>query len=194
MRHFFMIPILALALAVPAAAQADEYSFDVNAKFVNISFISEMDVEDILGTSNAIKGSVDLSKGNFKLEVPVASLKTGIDMRDEHLRSEMWLDAANNPNLVFEGSKIDDLGGGKYKFTGKFTARGKAKDLSVVVNLKKIPAAKATKVGLGEGGAIRVRGEFALKLSDFGIQIPGMAAAKVNDEWLVKISLFGVAK
>jgi len=194
MHKFFMIPILALALAIPATVQADEYSFDVNAKFVNISFISEMEVEDILGTSNVIKGSVDLAKGTFKLEVPVASLKTGIDMRDDHLRSEMWLDAANNPNLIFEGSKIDDLGGGKYKISGKFYARGTAKDLSVVVNLKKIAAAKASKVGLGDGGAIRVRGEFNLKLSDFGVKIPGMAAAKVNDEWTVKISLFGVAK
>lgn len=194
MHRFFMIPILALALAVPAAAQADEYSFDVDAKFVNISFISEMEIEDILGTSNAITGAVDFARGSFKLEVPVTSLKTGISMRDEHLQSEMWLDAKNNPNLVFEGSKIEDLGGGKLKLSGTFWARGKAKDIAVVVNLKKIPAAKASKVGLGDGDAIRVRGEFNLKLSDFGIQIPGMAAAKVNDEWTVKISLFGKAR
>jgi len=62
------------------------------------------------------------------------------------------------------------------------------------VNLKKIPAAKASAIGLGDGDAIRVRGEFTLKLSDFGIVVPGMAAAKVNDEWTVKISLFGKGK
>ena len=194
MRNFWMIPVLALALAAPTAAQAEEYSFDVHEKFVNISFISEMDVEDILGTSNVIKGSVDLTKGSFKFEVPVASLKTGIDMRDEHLRSEMWLDAKNNPNLVFEGTKIDDLGGGKYKVTGKFYARGQAKDISIVLNAKKISADKASKVGLGDNGAVRVRGEFTLKLSDFGIKVPGMAAAKVNDEWTVRVSLFGKGK
>ena len=194
MHRFFMIPILALALALPAAAQAEEYSFDVDAKFVNISFISEMDIEDILGTSNAISGSVDLAKGTFKLEVPVASLKTGIDMRDDHLQSEMWLDAKNHPNLVFEGTKIEDLGAGKYKLSGTFWARGTSKDLAVTVDLKKIPAAKASKFGLGEADAIRVRGAFTLKLSDFGVQIPGMAAAKVNDEWSVKISLFGKGK
>ena len=191
MSRYWMMTALALALAAPTAAQADEYSFDVNEKFVNISFISEMDIEDILGTSNKVSGAVDLTKGTFSITVPVASLKTGIDMRDEHLRSEMWLDAKNNPDLVFKGSKIDDLGGGKYKFSGTFSARGKARDLAVVVDLKKIPGTKAAKFGLGDKDAIRVRGEFTLKLSDFGIQIPGMAAAKVNDEWTVKISLFG---
>lgn len=194
MRSFWMMTTMILALALPTTVQAEEYSFDVHAKFVNISFVSEMDIEDILGTSNAISGSVDLTKGAFNIKVPVASLKTGIDMRDEHLRSGMWLDAENNPDLVFEGAKIDDIGGGKYKVTGKFWARGEAKDLAVVIKLKKIPAAKASKIGLGDGNWIRVRGEFALKLSDFGIEIPGMAAAKVNDEWIVKVSLFGKEK
>ena len=194
MLKYWMMTAMALTLTISNAAQADEYSFDVHEKFVNISFISEMDIEDILGTSNKVSGAVDLTKGTFSITVPVASLKTGIDMRDEHLRSEMWLDAKNNPDLVFEGSKIDDLGGGKYKLSGMFWARGKSKELALVVDLKKIPAAKASKVGLGDGDAIRVRGEFKLKLSDFGVQIPGMAAAKVNDEWTVKISLFGQGK
>ena len=47
--------------------------------------------------------------------------------------------------------------------------------------------------GLAEGDWLRVRGQFTVKLSDFGIKVPAMAATKVNDAWTVKVSVFGKA-
>jgi hypothetical protein len=59
--------------------------------------------------------------------------------------------------------------------------------------VRKIPSAQGTKLGLAEGDWLRVRSQFTLRLSDFGIQVPAMAAAKVNDQWTVKVSVFGKA-
>ena len=152
-----------------------------------------MDVEDIVGSSNQVKGWVKRGSAGritFALQVPVSSLKTGIAMRDEHLRSKMWLDAAGHPNLRFKGTKARKLSRGKWRVSGHFTMRGVTKAQTVDVSVRQIPSSIASRAGLGQANWLRVRAAFSVRLSDFGIKIPGMAAAKVNDRWTVKISLF----
>lgn len=174
------------------SVQASEYTFDVESKFVNVTFESKMDVEDILGTTHSISGSAsfDGKSGSFELSVPVKSLDTGIAMRDDHLRSEMWLDADKAPNIVFKGDRVVAKGKGKYEVSGKLSIRGIEKQATIEVSAKEIPAATAKKFGLGDVGALRIRAEFTVKLSDYGIVIPEMAAAKVSDVWTVNVSVF----
>ncbi|NOZ01976.1 MAG: YceI family protein [Deltaproteobacteria bacterium] len=84
-----------------------------------------------------------------------------------------------------------------YKVSGTFTMRGKSRPLTLDVRVREIDGAKAKRLGLAnstDSAWLRVRGSFKVKLSDHGVKIPGMAAAKVNDEWTVKISLFAVEK
>ncbi len=189
------VALLVIALA-PRMVQAKEYSFDVESKFVNITFESKMDIEDILGTSHSITGSAsfDGRSGSFALSVPVSSLDTGIEMRNDHMKSEMWMDAAKAPNIVLRGDKIVDKGKGKYEVTGKLAFRGVENPVTFTVTAKEIPAATSKKFGLGDNGALRVRTEFRVKLSDYGIQIPEMAAAKVSDVWTVNVSVFAKGK
>lgn len=188
-------PLLTLLglVAVPAAGQAQTYSFKVHTKLVNIAFESRMDVEDILGTSHQIDGFVKRSasgKITFSLKVPVASLRTGITLRDHHLQGAMWLNAAAHPYITFRGSRAKAIGKGRYRVWGTFTMRGVSRPLSIVLRVRQIPASVAARAGLGRGSWLRVRGRFEVRLSAHGIRIPGMAAAKVNDRWTVKISVF----
>ena len=48
----------------------------------------------------------------------------------------------------------------------------------------------AQKAGLEPGEWIRVTAPFKIKLSDFGVKIPEMAAAKVNDTWQLNIQAY----
>jgi polyisoprenoid-binding protein YceI len=184
---------LAALLLAPAAARAQTYSFDVQPKLVNIAFESRMDIEDIFGSSNRIGGWLKIRERNkihFKLEVPVDSLKTGIAMRDDHLRSETWLNAGKHPAISFEGKSVRKVGKHRYEVKGTFTLRGRKRPLKLTVQAREIPRARATKLGLGDADWLRVRGSFKVKLSDHGIRIPKMAAAKVSDTWTVRVSLF----
>lgn len=186
------ISFLAVVFAIGTPAMGQEYTFAVDSKFVNITFESKMHVEDIVGTSRTISGTAKLGKvASFDLTVPVESLKTGIDMRDEHLRGGYWLDSAKYPNVRFYGTGIRDLGDGSYEVSGKFVLKGVEKAMTVKVAVAKIPADKATAVGMEKVNWVRVRTSFKIRLSDFGIKIPDMAAAKVSDEWTVSLSLFG---
>jgi polyisoprenoid-binding protein YceI len=194
---------LALPAAAPslvpvahAAAGDQVFAIDGDPKFVNIAFESRMEVEDILGTSRQARGSFSLAAkggGAFDLAVPVASLRTGIDKRDEHLRSATWLDAARFPDLTFKGSGIVHQGGDAYEATGTFTMHGVAKARTIAVEGRRIPAETAAKLGLPAGEWMRLRASFTVKLSEHGIAIPSTTVAKVADEWTVRLSLFAKA-
>lgn len=180
--------------ALPAGgAQAQTYTFEVPAKLTGISFESRMEIEDIIGTSNVIRGSLKMQgtdKVSFQLAVPVTSLRTGIEMRDEHLRGEMWLDAKRSPRITFRGETVKKLDGKRYQVAGRFGMRGVERPLTVEVRAHRIEAERAAKLGLPRANWVRLRGEFKVKLSDHGVKIPKMAAAKVSDVWTVKVSLF----
>jgi len=197
------IPALALlAAAFPAAAgdtDAKTYHFGTHSKHTNMTFTSEADLENIYGTSNVASGTVwlDLAekKGKASITVPVKNLRTGIELRDEHLRSDQWLDAAKFPDITFATEGFDvaeknkDKGIWEARVKGKFTMHGVAKDLEAPVRIVTVPAEKA-KV-LGEGSWVRVTTGFEVKLSDHGVKIPdGPAQGKVNDTWTVKFDCY----
>jgi polyisoprenoid-binding protein YceI len=199
MRNYLFSGLVAIMLfaVLPSLAVADEFSFDVDNKFVNITFESKMDIEDIVGTSNKITGWVKFDgtkRGSFEIKVPVATLKTGIEMRDEHLRSAYWLDAEKHTDIVFKGESVKWTGKNQLALSGILSLHGVDKPLSVTVDARRISSEKAKKAGLTETNWLRIRGGFDVKLSAHGIAIPEMAAAKVNDKWSVKVSLFAKEK
>ena len=199
-----MKPLAILSLALAALAPApDETTFHVghHAKFVNITFESQADIETIIGTTNVAKGTIkaDLEKGtgSVTLSVPVASMKTGIDMRDEHLRSKDWLDAATFPDLTFVSKKVGPAKDAKNRVTvtGDFSMHGVTKEMTVTVEWKELPAEAVQKAKFPEGRWLKYSTEFDVKLSDHGVKIPDFVVAKVSDAWKVKMALFaGTAK
>ena len=194
------LSILALAVAGLAFAPSpDEVTFYVghHPKFVNISFDSHADVETIIGTTNVAKGEVkaDLEKGtgSVSLTVPVASMKTGIDLRDEHLRGDKWLDAAKFPDITFVSKKVERVDGAKskVKVTGDFTMHGVSKEMVVAVDWRELNADQVKKAEFPEGRWLRFVAEFPVKLSDHGVKVPEGVGSKVNDTWNVKMAIFG---
>ena len=185
---------MTFATAVSSASEGTTYHFGVTPQNTNVTFESETDFETILGSTREIRGTavVDLDGGNAQtiLEVPVESLRTGIDLRDEHLRSGMWLDAKQYPTISFHSTsarKVDDT---RWDVTGTFSMHGESRELSTIVEVRPIPADVAKQAGLGKGEWIRVTAPFEVKLSDFGVAIPKKPAQRVNDTWKVKIRAF----
>ena len=190
--------VLAVALvagvAMPAVADSTTYEFGVSDQRTNITFQSETDFEIVLGSSRKLMGTVvaDFDSGQAKvnLTVPVASLNTGIDMRDEHLRSPMWLDASKHPEISFVSTSAKKVSRNRWKVRGIFTMHGVSREITTTVDVRQIPATAAQTAGMEPGEWIRVTVPFQVKLSDFGLQIPEMAAAKVDDLWEVNVQAF----
>jgi polyisoprenoid-binding protein YceI len=184
------------------AARGGEETFYIghHAKFVNITFESNADVETIVGTTMTAKGevTVDAEKGmgSVSVTVPVASLKTGIDMRDEHLRGDKWLDAAKFADITFVSKKSAPVKDKKNQIevTGDFTLHGVTKSMTIVVDWKEIAAETAKKAQFPDGKWMKFSTSFDVKLSDFGVKVPEGAGAKVSDTWKVSMSIFAGPK
>jgi len=168
-----------------------------------VTFESEAPLEDIVGTSNQILGYVVFDpshpdKGvHGKLVVPVASLETGIPMRDEHLRSPMWLNAQEHPHAAMTISGASDIKQEKSTeaFTtwsmnvmGEFMLNGHSKEITVPVTVTYLAESEKTKARMA-GDLLAGRGEFEVALADFGVKgMKGVVGAKVSETIDVKVS------
>lgn len=169
--------------------------------YVNITFESEADLETIVGSTNKASGTIwvdfDKNTGLVDLKVPVKDLKTGIDMRDKHLRSPNWLDADKYPDITFKSTKVEPVKDKKdrFKVTGEFTMHGKSKAVTTIVTWKELPEAATRKASFPAGKWIKFATSFDIKFSDHGVKVPSMAAGKVADTVKVKMTFFaGTAK
>lgn len=108
-------------------------------------------------------------EGTF--ETRLDDLVTGIDMRDEHMK-KTYLETAKFPTATLKWSAMGPLVKGEMPFTGTLTLHGVEKPVS----------GKADLTPDADGKAIQVEAQFAIKLSDFGIQIPKYLGITVAED------------
>ncbi|OIP36313.1 MAG: hypothetical protein AUK47_15350 [Deltaproteobacteria bacterium CG2_30_63_29] len=190
-RVFLLSSVALLAFASNAAA-GETYYFGTNAARTNISFVGEAELETILGYTNSVSGSID-ADGKGELVIAVADLKTGIDMRDEHLRGADWLDASNNPNIVLKLTSLK-ANGKKYTYKGTLEIKGKSQEISGEAKVKFVDAEKAAKFMIGDGAWVNVKTSFEIKLADYGVNVPDMVASKVSGTWSIDVDLWGTTQ
>jgi len=59
-----------------------------------------------------------------ELEIDAASIDTGVEDRDNHLRSADFLDVANHPKITYRSTKVERTGDQELQVTGDLTIRG----------------------------------------------------------------------
>ena len=157
-------PLLALALIAlvwPAAATAEPRLYVVDPARSQIRFHAVSRFMDADGTFHRLAAEIRLDDGRpetaaGEVSVEVASIDTGIGMRDNHLRSADFFDVERHPRATFvlgaarrEGERV--------VVSGTLTIRGVTRPVTVPVA---VAVADRT---------IRVTGELTLNRVDFGI-------------------------
>lgn len=165
------------------------------------SFISDAPFEKIVGLASGLDATVMINPNDVtqkpmgKVKVAIANIKSGIDLRDEHLRSEMWLNAGKFPYAEFQLTGIKNPSskslndGQKVKVTlvGKFSVHGVTKDVEVPAELRYFKESEKTKAK-APGNLLVANADFKIKLADYGIMIPEMVVGKVNDEVAITVN------
>ncbi len=193
--------------STPFPAETLKFEFPgADKRDATVTFESNTEVERVLGRleqeDGAFAGNVEFDgktltgKGEFR--VKVASMRTGIATRDEHLRSDKWLDATANPEIVFTVQSMRHVGGDRFEVAGDWTMHGITKPVKVEATANFIPGTKADELALNRkdkdgkqsGQAwVRVQAEFRIQLSAHDIK----KNPKIEDAWLVRLDLFGRA-
>src|SRR5947209_6313641 len=75
----------------------------------------------------------DLSSANVDVVLDAATIDTGVEMRDNHLRSaDGHFDVANYPTLTFKSKRVEGKDPSNFKVIGALTIHGQTKE--VVLN------------------------------------------------------------
>jgi polyisoprenoid-binding protein YceI len=98
----------------------------------------------------------DPATAKISVTIEAASIDTGIDMRDKHLRSADFLDVARFPTIKFESQRVE-MTGKKATVTGQLTVHGVTREIVVPVEVQ------VTEV------ALVASGEFVLNRRDYAI-------------------------
>jgi polyisoprenoid-binding protein YceI len=171
----------------------------------SVSFTSEAPLEDIVGTSREISGYLVFDPQNpthdshGELRVPVASLNTGIPLRDEHLQGKDWLDADGYPDIVLVIDKVADIKviekTADYQtydlnIQGELTIHGHTQKVKIPGRLTYLMASDKTRQVM-PGDLLAARADFDVALADFGVTGPrgaGIVGSKVGESISINVS------
>ena len=114
------------------------------------------------------------SDANVTLEVPLAGLKTGIDLRDQHMR-EKYLEVPRYPSaslVVARGALALPPAGAQTEADAPATLKlhGQVRPVTVHYQTK------------ADGAGLAVHGSFRIKMTDFGISVPSYLGVTVKPD------------
>lgn len=115
-------------------------TLDPNLSTINFE-VSNFKFNTVEGSLSKLSGTVIFNpatpqKARFSVCIPVNTIKTGIEKRDEHLLTADFFDAENHPTICFESTKVEALESG-YKATGTLTVRGVSKPIEILFTVAK---------------------------------------------------------
>jgi len=194
----FSIPTLFASAAFAGAASKTFKVVGERLEYRNLATVeSETEFETFTGKTTKVSGSINFDaakkNGNGTIIVDVASIDTGIPLRNDHMRSAGWLDAEKHPTIKFVATKVKAAGKDQYTVTGKLTVKGITKDVTTKVRLKYKPFGEDVKAAGFSADVVQLYTKFSIKLSDYGVVIPAPAKGKVSDKVELTVSAYAVA-
>jgi polyisoprenoid-binding protein YceI len=180
-----------LASVVPSGVAGQEYHVDLE-KENRVRFISDAPLEDFEGVTSRIDGflflsgegldgETDLESSEFFFEVDLASLDTGIGLRNRHMRDN-YLETDEFPFASFAGRvarlEVEDSGLLRVNTRGTFSIHGVERAREIDCSAERIAP------------SLRVRCAFQVTLSDHEIPIPKLMFMKIDEVMEVDLEFF----
>ena len=111
---------------------ADPYHSQIGFSISHMT-IAEVDGSFDTYTINVVTDDDDFINSKITFKGDVNSINTGVEKRNDHLKSEEFFDAENYPYITFVSKSLTKVSGKKYKLTGEFTLKDMTKELELDV-------------------------------------------------------------
>lgn len=175
-RKLFLI----LLLQSGHAAIAQDYKpLDSESK---ITFAIKNFGSTVEGSFKGLKGTiafdeVNLNSARVDVTVDVATINTGIGMRDNHLRKKDYFHASEYPVIRFVSLKLTSLKPGVGSVTGQLTIKNVTREVTVPFTYSK------------SNTQLKLKCEFKINRRDFGV---GGNSISMADELKVFVEIIAV--
>jgi polyisoprenoid-binding protein YceI len=160
--------VAAVVAALPAAAELETYTVDPRHTFPTYE-VSHFGYSMQRGRFNKTTGKIAIDtaakQGSADIAMETASVSTGVDKLDEHLRSEDFLNAAKYPQITFKSDKFTFDGDKLKSATGDLTINGVTRPVTFNANV--FQCAVNPMIKKKQCGADLVA---TIKRSDFGVK------------------------
>lgn len=138
-KPFTCLTLIGLALAATLSARAESETFDIDPAHSWVGFSIRHFFTQVPGVFTKVKGSFTVDRSNLENSsvesvIDVVSVLTTSALRDEHLRSDKYFDAAKYPTMTFKSSTWKKSGDDTFTVTGDLTIRQITK--AVVLKVK----------------------------------------------------------
>lgn len=199
MRTFLVIATIALPTIAfaetPFVGKTGPLNFEVDSGRSQFTFSADTPAEKVAGTAKGINGSFKIADASNPettsgtVNVPVAKMESGNNLRDEHMRGSEWLNGGAHPNITFVIEKVTEIkaNGNKAsgKAHGKFTLNGVTKAITAPVQI----------VYAADKNMVKVTTQFKVSLADHQIKgQAGQIGSRVSPIVDVTCTLFAAAK
>jgi polyisoprenoid-binding protein YceI len=158
------LAVLTAALFIPSAFAGDDTvrTFELDVPHTKVAFkVKHLGIAAVNGSFSQLDVDLKLDPANLStlsanVSVGVASIDTGVEKRDNHLRSEDFFDAENHPNITFQSTEVTDVGDDNtFKLHGNLTIRGTTRPIVLDAELSgPVEAFGSERIGLTATGSL----------------------------------------
>lgn len=164
MRKFFRL-VLSLAVLGVSAFAADEYRIDPVHSTVAFS-VKHMVINTVHGRFNDYAGQIlyddkDPSKSTVNVTIKSASINTDVQQRDNHLRSDAFLNVEKFPEINFKSKSVEKKTDG-FVAHGTLTIRGVSKDVDLPFKIN-------GPIAVGGGSLLGAEASLTINRQDYGV-------------------------
>jgi len=170
------------ALALPVSA-ADSWAVD--GAHTQINFSIKHFFTPVTGSFSDFDITLDFDAANpqnssVSAKIAVASVNTGNERRDGHLRSDDWFGAESHPYMTFQSTSVRKGDNGHLIATGPLTIKGISKEVELTVTplgSKAIPEPMQEMIGAKDVAGFEA--STAIDRGDFEVGVGNWAATAV---------------
>jgi polyisoprenoid-binding protein YceI len=191
------------ATAVGASA-GEPVDFHVNDEMKRdiVTFTSKAPLETVVGKTAEISGFIQVDPTDLtgtsraELQVDLASLKTGIGLRDRHMR-EQYLEVEKYPVAAFNLTEVKTASANSLEnnmavdliLLGDFTVHGVTQQVEVAASVVYMKETEDTKARL-PGDLLHINATFDVYLTKHDIKRPQFVILKLDDLQKINLDFF----
>lgn len=203
MKGFLTVIIAALCVTTVLAGEPTRFYVNDELKRDIVTFTSKAPLETVEGKTGEITGYIEVDPADISgstkaaFEVDLASLKTGIGMRDRQMK-EQFLEVEKYPKAVFELKQVKSASPNTLKdnmpvnlvLQGNFTVHGVTKEVEIPATAIFIKGTEDTKKARLPGDLLHITATFDVYLSDHDIARPKFLLLKLDDLQKINLDFF----
>ncbi len=126
----------------PSETQATTRSvWQLDPNHTLVEFVGKhMMITTVRGRFKGVRGTIvydeaDPSRSSVEVEIDASSLDSGVDYRDNHLRSADFLDVEHFPVITFKSTRVEPQGDDRAKVIGNLTIRDVTREVALDTEL-----------------------------------------------------------